>query len=342
MATRIQIRRDSSINWEANNPVLALGEPGLETDTFIVKYGDGSTAWNSLPYANLDSLADFTTSNLAEGSRLYFSNARVYANLVSAGFSTYATNGQLSLYATNNQLGLYATNADLQTSYLTTEYVDIRLQNYARTTSLTTSNVTEVTNLYFTNTRAVGAFTAGSGISKADNGLLVAAVTTAIVPEVTNLYYSNARVSANVSTLGYAPNTFVVNQISKIQYPSLARLSVTNSGSSYYSFSSHYSSNNPNIYAISGTTISFDLDVAGHPFLLQENSGNGFFNITSSTQISHQTLAGSFNPGSFAQGQVAGTLYWNVPFGTTNTYQYRCSIHSNMVGNVIVKDISVI
>ena len=64
MATRIQIRRDTSTNWTANNPVLALGEPGLETDTFIVKYGDGSTAWNSLPYANIDSLADFTTNNL--------------------------------------------------------------------------------------------------------------------------------------------------------------------------------------------------------------------------------------------------------------------------------------
>ena len=106
MATRIQIRRDTSKAWEANNPVLALGEPGLETDTFIVKYGDGSSAWNDLPYANIDSLADFTTNNLTEGSRLYFTNARVYANIVNAGFisSTFATNAQLASYATNAQL----------------------------------------------------------------------------------------------------------------------------------------------------------------------------------------------------------------------------------------------
>ena len=51
MTTRIKIRRDTAGNWYNNNPVLALGEPGLETDTRKIKYGDGSTAWNSLLYA---------------------------------------------------------------------------------------------------------------------------------------------------------------------------------------------------------------------------------------------------------------------------------------------------
>ncbi len=50
MAFRIQIRRDSSINWEINNPVLLQGEFGLETDTDFLKVGDGQTEWNSLPY----------------------------------------------------------------------------------------------------------------------------------------------------------------------------------------------------------------------------------------------------------------------------------------------------
>ncbi len=33
------------------NPTLAAGEPGFETDTGKIKYGDGTTAWNSLAYA---------------------------------------------------------------------------------------------------------------------------------------------------------------------------------------------------------------------------------------------------------------------------------------------------
>lgn len=50
MAFRIQIRRDSSTNWEVNNPVLLQGEMGLETNTDFLKIGDGQTEWNSLPY----------------------------------------------------------------------------------------------------------------------------------------------------------------------------------------------------------------------------------------------------------------------------------------------------
>ena len=47
----IRLRRDTAAAWAAANPVLALAEPGLETDTNLIKYGDGVTAWNSLPYA---------------------------------------------------------------------------------------------------------------------------------------------------------------------------------------------------------------------------------------------------------------------------------------------------
>ena len=50
MAQRIRIRRDTSANWEQYNPVLSLGEQGYETDTRQLKIGDGTTAWNSLPY----------------------------------------------------------------------------------------------------------------------------------------------------------------------------------------------------------------------------------------------------------------------------------------------------
>jgi hypothetical protein len=51
MATRIKIRRDTAANWISANPVLALGEPGFETDTRKIKYGDGSATWLNLSYA---------------------------------------------------------------------------------------------------------------------------------------------------------------------------------------------------------------------------------------------------------------------------------------------------
>ena len=51
MASRIQYRRDTASNWTSEDPVLASGEPGYETDTGKEKIGDGSTAWTSLAYA---------------------------------------------------------------------------------------------------------------------------------------------------------------------------------------------------------------------------------------------------------------------------------------------------
>jgi len=47
----IKLRRDTAANWLAANPVLSLAEPGLETDTNKIKYGDGTSHWGDLPYA---------------------------------------------------------------------------------------------------------------------------------------------------------------------------------------------------------------------------------------------------------------------------------------------------
>jgi hypothetical protein len=48
MSYQIQFRSDTAANWTAKNPVLAEGEPGFETDTGILKIGDGTTAWINL------------------------------------------------------------------------------------------------------------------------------------------------------------------------------------------------------------------------------------------------------------------------------------------------------
>lgn len=49
---RILIRRDTAANWTANNPTLAAGEFGHETDTGKLKLGTGAIAWTSLGYQN--------------------------------------------------------------------------------------------------------------------------------------------------------------------------------------------------------------------------------------------------------------------------------------------------
>jgi hypothetical protein len=51
MAVQIQLRNGTAAQWTAANPVLAAGEVGIESDTRKQKFGDGTTAWNSLSYA---------------------------------------------------------------------------------------------------------------------------------------------------------------------------------------------------------------------------------------------------------------------------------------------------
>jgi len=71
MATvRLQLRRGTEAQWVAANPTLAAGEIGIETDTNTFKFGDGSTAWNSLSYALSQTVDDYillSTKGVANG-----------------------------------------------------------------------------------------------------------------------------------------------------------------------------------------------------------------------------------------------------------------------------------
>lgn len=49
-ANRIQIRRGTQAEWESHNPVLFIGELGLDVSNKRVKAGDGFSAWSDLPY----------------------------------------------------------------------------------------------------------------------------------------------------------------------------------------------------------------------------------------------------------------------------------------------------
>jgi hypothetical protein len=50
MATRmLQQRRGTLADWTTANPVLMDGEIGFETDTHMIRVGDGITAYLDLP-----------------------------------------------------------------------------------------------------------------------------------------------------------------------------------------------------------------------------------------------------------------------------------------------------
>ena len=151
------------------------------------------------------------------------------------------------------------------------------------------------------------------------------------------VYANNAFDQANtantnaVTSGSYANSAF--NQANTVYLPSVTRLNTTNSGTSSYLFD-QYTGNNPDIFIRAGETLSFNLNVTGHPFLIRETAGGTLYNIG----LTHVSTTGIVTTDSSAQAQVSGTLYWKVPAELAgNNYVYQCQVHSGMVGNVIIE-----
>jgi len=180
-----------------------------------------------------------STSDITEGINLYFSNARVYSNVIAllpalagSGIAIQA-NGQISAnaavvtFASISQFLTTSNVAEGSNLYYTNARVISAVLPY-----LTTSNVAEGSNLYYTNARvysnviALLPTLAGSGIQIQANGqinanasatsgfatssnvantvLSLSNFTTANLVEGSNLYYTNARVYSNV--IGLLPS----------------------------------------------------------------------------------------------------------------------------------------
>lgn len=97
---RIQLRRDTSANWQTENPVLLEGEIGIDLTNNNIKIGDGLTAWNVLDYVHSDvDLSNYytkgETNNAIQGTRTALEgeiNAKVDNDTYQAKVSEIETN----------------------------------------------------------------------------------------------------------------------------------------------------------------------------------------------------------------------------------------------------------
>jgi len=135
----------------------------------------------------------------------------------------------------------------------------------------------------------------------------------------------------NISTFNTAGLT-----TDELYLQSTTRLNVTASGMSGYVFDQYGATVNPTIYVTSGQTLAFNLNVSGHPFLIQTGASANY-----SVGLEHVDTTGTVSTTSSAQGKISGTLYWKIPYGITGNYKYQCSAHGGMNGNIIVTDANV-
>jgi hypothetical protein len=108
---RIQLRRDTAAAWTAANPVLLIGEIGIETDTLRCKVGDSASAWNALPYAFSGSSAPMVrgqASKMDTGTIDIASQGAYVTTGLTATFDANTANGMA--LATVNAFGLKNTS----------------------------------------------------------------------------------------------------------------------------------------------------------------------------------------------------------------------------------------
>lgn len=110
VVTQIQLRRGTAASWTSTNPVLAAGEPGIETDTGYMKIGNGSTAWNSLAYQSALAPLSFNTQTGTSYTLAVADNGRqVELSNTSAITLTVPTNASIPL-PVGTQIALLQTN----------------------------------------------------------------------------------------------------------------------------------------------------------------------------------------------------------------------------------------
>lgn len=168
MANDIQLKRSSVAGKVPDAANVLVGEPVINLTDKIIFTKDGS--------GSVVVIGAGTTSNVTEGNNLYYTNARVYSNVISLGYITssslsgYATNTQLSVYATNAQVSVYATNAQLALYATNATINQVQLDANSATDTLYLTNasakITFVRQVNQTkNIRLPNAMTLSNGVS---------------------------------------------------------------------------------------------------------------------------------------------------------------------------------
>jgi hypothetical protein len=272
------------------------------------------TSGNTLQFVGGDGISTTTS----EDGTLTITNDQL-------AFNTFAISGQTNVVAdtTNDQITFVAgSNITLSTSG---KSIEISAAAGASTNSFSTISVSGQTSLIADSGTDTLTLVAGSGISIATNdGSDTITITNSQSPGITTVSAATDATNASLT-------------VDKFYLPAITKLAVTNNGASAYRFDQYGTIDNPTIYALNRTTIAFDLNILGHPFLIQTGAGANY-----NTGLIHVATNGTVTTGASAQGHVSGTLYWKIPENISGGYRYQCSAHVAMVGSITIKDLATV
>jgi len=174
-------------NARARSAISIAGSGSYDSSTGVITINGGVTSVNTLTGA-----VTLTTTNISEGTNLYFTNARARSAISVSGSGSY----------------------DSSTGVITVTGGVTSVNTLTGAVTLTTTNISEGTNLYFTNARArlaisvsgsgsydssTGVITVTGGVTSVNTLTGAVTLTTTNISEGTNLYYTNDRVDTRIN-----------------------------------------------------------------------------------------------------------------------------------------------
>lgn len=173
--TKIYLRRGTRAAWVAANPVVGSGEAGFETDTGIVRMGDGSSQFTNLPALNkLADLKDCVFTDLADGHVIAWdADTSKFINVVASGGHTQNTDTgttgstfHIDSDATGPKLKNNSGVLEVRNSG-DTDYADLKVGNLTvagTTTTVNSETMTVDDNVVVLNNNVTGTPSENAGI----------------------------------------------------------------------------------------------------------------------------------------------------------------------------------
>lgn len=165
----------------AARTTLGLGTAATTASTAYATAAQGATADAALPAADFNTTFDTrlgtkSTTNLTEGTNLYFTNARARGAVSASGDLSYnSTTGAFSFTQDKAFSSLTGTPTTLTGYGISDAYTKTEVDSAITTAVATKDNSDEITegstNLYFTTARARSAISAGTGITITDGAI---------------------------------------------------------------------------------------------------------------------------------------------------------------------------
>ena len=347
MATKLQIRRDTAANWTSANPTLSAGEFGFETDTYKLKIGNGSSAWTSLAY--YDDQISGLDSTAAIG---LLSNGSVQ-HIIPAGNELYdlgdSNNRFRDLYLSGNTLNLGGATLSADESGVLTLPSTLRIGETTLEGTGGSLTIGDSGGVALDSAAVLGfinaAYIQSNQITYNNNDFADSAFVTA---QINNLIdgapgtldtLNEIAAALNDDDSAYATLLNLINAKSdldsaavtslidssyiQLRRPAETIMTVTGDGANYYFTGDGFpstSSGDPTLYLTRGKTYQFEGISGSHPFEIRQSAGGSAY----STGVTN-------NGGS-------GTVIFTVPMDAPASLVYQCTVHSGMVGDIVILD----